>query len=82
LLGRVEEVVAEDEDGECRVNEYLIGVYGLAERLAAWPISRALLRFLRLRGRGRGYRVHWNQLDTSDPTNLRLRCPIADLEQV
>jgi hypothetical protein len=81
VMGRLEELIAEVEDGECRVDEYLIGVYGLSQRLAAWRITRALLRFLRVTGRRCGYRVRWNQLNVSDPTNLRLGCPVSELEE-
>jgi hypothetical protein len=81
VIGRLEEVIAETEGDTCYVNEYLIGAYGWVERLAAWPVARELFRLLRLARRNCGFRVHWNQLDVNDPSNLRLRCKISELER-
>ena len=58
---------------------YLVGVYGLFERLAASDIGRTVLRTLGGNRRG-GYRVPWQSLDLSDPDRPRLRCAVSDLE--
>jgi hypothetical protein len=78
-IGRIEEVRAEGRGNACVVTEYLVGVYGFLERLAAWPIGRSVLRTLRLKRAGSGYRVLWNQMDLSDPQRPRLRCPVSEL---
>lgn len=71
-VGRIEEFRAEQEAGEWVLREYLVGRYGLGERLSAWSIIRFLLR--RRRTRASGYRIAWNQLDVTDPDHPRLRC--------
>jgi hypothetical protein len=80
-IGRVEEIVAEERDGECLVVAYLVGVYAAVERLSAWTIGRSILRVVGLRRAG-GYRVRWDQLDVSDPTSPRLRCPMDEVEKL
>jgi hypothetical protein len=79
-IGRIEEVRVETRRSECLVTGYLVGAYALFERLAAYPIGRAVLRTLRTKRRGKGYRVAWNQLDLSDPQKPRLTCPVSELE--
>jgi hypothetical protein len=79
VVGRLEEIRAEVRGAECVVTEYLVGVYAMFERLAAWNIGRSILRTLRVRGKGGGYRVAWHQLDLSDPLRPRLRCPMSEL---
>jgi hypothetical protein len=64
------------------VTEYLVGVYGLFERLAASDIGRTVLRTLRARRSGGGYTIPWSQLDLSDPQRPRLRCPLEDLPRI
>lgn len=78
-IGRIEEVRADVQRGECVVTEYLIGVYALFERLAAWRVGRSILRTLGARRKGGGYRVEWNQLDLTDPERPRLLCPVTAL---
>lgn len=79
-VGRVEEVIASFDDGDCRVEEYHVGAYALLERLAAWHLGRAVLGVLR--AAGPSYRVRWNQLDLSDPDRPTLRCAADDLERL
>jgi sporulation protein YlmC with PRC-barrel domain len=79
-IGRIEEIVARLEDGECRVEEFHLGGYALFERLAAWHLGRAILRTLRLGGPG--YRVPWRDLDLSDPDRPRLRCAASALDRL
>src|SRR5436190_22899074 len=78
-LGRLEEVRAElNARGYCFVSEFLIGSYGVLERLSAWRMGRMILRTLHLR-RKQGYRVHWEQLDLSDPRRPQLTCEVDEL---
>jgi hypothetical protein len=79
-LGRLEEIVATFDDGECRVDEYHVGTYAFFERLAVSLAGRAILRTLRL-DRG-SYRVAWHQLDLSRPERPRVRCPLAELDRL
>jgi len=77
-VGRLEEVRAElNPRGDCFVSEFLIGTYGMLERLSVWRIGRAILRTLHLRKEG--YRVHWEQLDLTDPSHPQLKCEIDEL---
>jgi sporulation protein YlmC with PRC-barrel domain len=79
-VGRVEEVRATVRDGECFVEEYVLGREGLVERLSVPEFSFAVLSFL---GAGRpagGRRVPWHQMDLSDPRRPRLRCTLAELK--
>jgi formylmethanofuran dehydrogenase subunit E len=79
-LGRLEEIVASFENGDCRVDEYHVGTYAFLERLAVSDLGRAVLRILRL-DRG-SYRVAWHQLDLSQPDRPRLRCTVAELDRL
>jgi hypothetical protein len=57
------------------VNEYVIGVAGLVERLGMG------LRSIVGRAGVHGYVARWDQLDLSDPAGPRLLCPIDALER-
>jgi hypothetical protein len=81
VIGRLEEVIAESENDNYYITEYLIGIYGWIARLATSPIARDLYRALRLAKRDCGYRVRWDQLDVSDSSNLRLLCKVEDLKR-
>lgn len=77
-VGRLEEVrAALNNRGDCFVSEFLIGTYGMLERLSVWHIGRAILRTLHMRKQG--YRVHWEQLDLSDPQRPQLKCEVGEL---
>lgn len=76
--GRLEEVIAAEQDGEFVVVEYHIGPSALLERFAAvrealW-LKGAISKQLR-----KGYRVPWQQMNLSDPEQPRLRCTCAEL---
>ena len=77
-VGRLEEVRAQlNERGYCFVTEFLIGSYGILERLSVWRIGRAILRTLHVRRNG--YRIRWEQLDLADPTRPQLKCEVDEL---
>ena len=77
-VGRLEEVRAElNNRGDCFVSEFLIGSYGILERLSVWRIGRAILRTLHLHKEG--YRIRWEQLDLSDPNRPQLKCEVEEL---
>ncbi len=79
-IGPLEEATVEDRDGRCVLVEYRVGTYALLQRLAGSSISRALLHAFGLARTHGAYRVRWDQLDLSDPSSPRLRCPVSALE--
>jgi sporulation protein YlmC with PRC-barrel domain len=81
-IGRLQDIRVERRGDECVVTEYLVGVYGLFERLAASDIGRTVLRTLRARRSGGGYAVPWRQLDLNDAQRPRLRCSVEDLPRI
>jgi hypothetical protein len=70
-IGRIEEVRVERRDSDWLVSDYVLGVGGLLERLAAGTIARAVLGPLARRAQRRT--VPWADLDISDPEHPRLR---------
>jgi hypothetical protein len=70
-VGRIEELCVERRNDEAYVTEFLVGEYGLLERLAGGALARALLRLLPSAHRGR--RIAWELLDLSDPHHPRVR---------
>jgi hypothetical protein len=79
--GRVEELRACVRDGQCFVEEYVLGRQGLMERLSIADLSLVALRALGARHGAPGHRVPWHQMDLTDPRKPRLRCKRADLER-
>jgi hypothetical protein len=73
-VGHLEEVRAEKKGTGWVVAEYHLGSAALLERLSANVLG--LFRGGRLQ---RGYVARWDQLDVSDPENLRLTCPLEEL---
>ncbi|WP_431323288.1 PRC-barrel domain containing protein [Rhizobium sp. YTU87027] len=74
-IGRLEEVKAEERGSDVVVSEYHIGALGLAERLGAWVIVRALLRPLGLKKEIKMHIVPWHDMDLRDLDHLKLRAP-------
>lgn len=70
-IGRIEELCVERRDNDAYVTEFLVGEYGILERLAGGALARSLLRLLP--SVHRGYRVAWELLDISDPQHPRAR---------
>lgn len=81
-IGHLEEILADLRGGECLVEEFHVGSYAVLERLAAWSISRSILKIFRLRKKHKGYRVPWDKLDLSDPLRPRLLCAVEDLKTI
>ena len=74
FVGRLEELRAEEQDGELVVVEYLVGTAALLQRLSA-----NVFPFL---GFGlTGYRVRWDQMDWRDPESPRLACGVSELRR-
>jgi hypothetical protein len=80
-VGRLEEVHADLRSGKCFVEEYLVGTYGVFDRLSALAIGRALLgmagKFIKT-----GYRIPWDQMDLSDPDKPKLKCKVSQLKRI
>jgi hypothetical protein len=81
VIGRIEEIKAEESRGAWHVSEYLIGSFVLLERLAGHPLGRSVLHVFRLR-KGGGYRVRWDQMDVSDAMKPRLTCSVDELRLI
>jgi sporulation protein YlmC with PRC-barrel domain len=78
-VGRIEEIRAHVREGQCLIDEYLLGREGLMERLSVHDLSLVALRFLGAQHGATGHRVPWHQLDLSHPHYPRLRCRPEDL---
>lgn len=70
-VGRIEELCVERRDDQAHVTEFLVGEYGVLERLAGGALARSLLRLLPSVHRGRC--IAWELLDLSDPRQPRVR---------
>jgi sporulation protein YlmC with PRC-barrel domain len=77
VVGRLEEVHAEREEGEWIVREYVLGLGGLVERLAAGALVASLLG--RLAPEPERRVVPWDALDLSDAERPRLTRPLSEL---
>ena len=80
LVGRLEEVRAEQQGDEWVIQEYLIGPPALLERLSAWTIGLGILHLLGARKIHGGYQVPWDKLDLADPEHPRLHCTLQELK--
>jgi sporulation protein YlmC with PRC-barrel domain len=68
IAGRLEEVHADWEGGECVVRYYVIATKGTF-----------VLRALNIKGPTKAYLVPWDRMDWSDPDHPRLTCRVSDL---
>lgn len=82
LIGRIEEVRAEQQGDEWIIKEYLIGNAALLERLSAWTIGLSILRLLGARKIYGGYSVPWDKLDLTNPDKPRLLCTLDELKEL
>jgi sporulation protein YlmC with PRC-barrel domain len=78
-VGPIEEVIAEEQDKEWVVKEYLVGRAVLFDRLSARVLGRSVMRFFGAKTHG-GFRVSWEQMDLSDPLRPCLRCTKHELK--
>jgi hypothetical protein len=79
-LGRIEDIRAEREEGEWIVRDYVLGVGGLIERLAAGPLVASLLG--RWAPALRRHVIPWDALDLSDPERPRLTRPLTEMRRL
>jgi len=73
----VQEIRARREGNTLVVQEYVVGIRGALERLAALGIASGLLRTVS--PRRRLHVVGWQQMDISDPLRPRLLVPASRL---
>jgi sporulation protein YlmC with PRC-barrel domain len=79
-VGRIEEIIAEEIDGELVVTEYHVGHFGLAERFSMYQFTSWLLRRLGARSVSpKSARIPWDKMDLSDPENPRITCAKHEL---
>ncbi len=78
-IGPIEEVIAEEQDEEWVVKEYLVGRAAIFDRLSARFLGQRILRFFGAKTHG-GFRVPWKQMDLTDPLRPRLRCARRELK--
>jgi hypothetical protein len=74
-LGRLEEFRAERQGDDWIVTAYVIGAAGLAERLGLG------VRLILGLNRTSGYVARWDQMDVSHPDQVRITCPVEDLQR-
>lgn len=80
-LGRIEEIVAENIDGEFVAVEFHVGRFGLAERFSIYHFGAWLFRRLGAHGVSpKGHQIPWQKLDLSDPEHPRTTCAKDELE--
>jgi len=72
-VGRIEEFRADVQGSTLSIQEVVIGVGGLLERLG---VALRLLAGARLKA----HVARWDQIDVSDPDHPRLRCRLDDLK--
>ncbi|MEA2337035.1 MAG: hypothetical protein QOE82_1042 [Thermoanaerobaculia bacterium] len=79
-VGKIEEVLADRDGDDLLVTTYLVGRYGLFERLSIFHIGVGLLRYHRGRGSSaHPHRIPWDKLELSDAEHPRLTCSIEEL---
>src|SRR5437763_5696675 len=78
--GRIEELRAVREAGECYVEQYVLGRRGMLERLSVAHVSLWILGWFGARRAAGWHRVPWHQMDLSDPARPKLKCSLKDLE--
>ncbi len=78
-VGRIEELRGDARDNAVYITEFLVGAYGMVERLAAWHIARVIAGTVP--GLLTSYAIPWDKIDLQDPEHPRLTCARDDLPQ-
>jgi hypothetical protein len=79
-VGRIQEIDVAERGREPRTVEFLVGGYGLAERLSASRLLRSAIGLLPWRGIAHLYCVPADRLDFSDPNAPRVTCLREELK--
>lgn len=78
-IGHLEEARVEIVAGECVVREFHVGAFALLERFGSTALFGGLIRTL---GGHRFYQLYVvpaDRMDLSDPSALRVTCPMREL---
>ena len=78
-VGRLEEVIAEQQGDELVVKEYLVGSTAMLQRLSISGLGRTFLGLLGAK-ENTGYRVPWDKIDFTQTDKLRLLCAKDELK--
>lgn len=79
-IGRIEEIIAENIDGEFVAVEFHVGRFALAERFSFYHFGAWLFRRLGAHGVSeKGHKIAWQKLDLSDPEHPRTTCTKDEL---
>lgn len=70
VVGRIEELRADEIDGETVVTEIHLGAVGIWERLGGFALQLPFVRFLPIRKYEQ--RLPWSLFDVSDPDHPRV----------
>ncbi|MBL1178550.1 hypothetical protein [Pantanalinema sp. GBBB05] len=81
-VGHIQEVRAEQQEGEWVIVEYLVGIAAIVERFSAWNLGISFLRLLGSHKLPTGLHIPWQQLDLSDPMHPQLHCTLAELKRM
>ena len=80
--GRIEEVHAhESQDGQCVIDEYMLGEHALMERLSFSGAAALFVDQLGGRRPNVSHKVPWDKMDLSDPMHPKIRCRVDELEE-
>ena len=80
IVGRIEELLVKNENGEFVVLEYHLGPAAWLERIAGAAGQLPVFKHIPLGSRVE-YRVRWDQMDLSDLDHPRVTAPRAELRQ-
>jgi sporulation protein YlmC with PRC-barrel domain len=82
-IGHIEEIIAENIDGEMVAIEFHVGRFALAERFSIFHFGSWLVRRLGAHGASaEGQKIPWQKLDLSDPAHPRTTCAKDELQRV
>ena len=82
-IGRIEEVHAEQSNGQALITEFILGEEGLLQRLSISDASMLILRWFGAQRSGKkaSYCVPWQEMDFSQPHRPKLRCTLEELKR-
>ena len=80
--GRIEEIRAHVENGECVIVEYLLGSAGLAHRLSVPGMIGLFTSLLGGHNNPATHRVSWELMDLTDPENPRVTVAAESLPAI
>jgi hypothetical protein len=80
--GRIEEILCTNKDATCTVTHFLLGRGGLMDRLSIPALSTTLLGLLGNTPRHPTHKVHFSDLDLSNPKHPRLKIPADQMKEL